>query len=252
MSHVPGHARTDPSMPDLAPAARRSLVHSYIDTLATLHSVDHVAVGLGNFGPPGNYFARQVSRWSRQYRETETEKLPEVHELIAWLEGAIPYQTRTTIVHGDYSFHNLRPPTGLGSSVLTGTEHDRRSARRLHVFHPPWFAPPVNAAGGAIRGARHSGVRRLRSLPRAHQCDGLPNESFYRAFHAFRSGAILQGIICRTDGTTRERAGCAVQARRRQNTAVWNTPDASKVRTITSAPTFPAFGRCCVSPLTAR
>src|SRR4029453_6191324 len=63
MSHVPGHARTDPSMPDLTAPARRSLVHSYIDTLAALHSQDHLALGLGDFGPPGNYFARQVSRW---------------------------------------------------------------------------------------------------------------------------------------------------------------------------------------------
>ena len=139
MSHVPGHARTDPSMPDLAPPARRSLVHSYIDTLAELHAQDHVALGLSDFGPPGNYFARQVSRWSRQYRETETEKLPEVHELIAWLEGAIPEQTRTTIVHGDYSFHNLlchpdRTSARVGARL--GAEHDRRSARRLHLFHP--------------------------------------------------------------------------------------------------------------------
>lgn len=208
MSHVPGHARTDPSMPDLAPAARRDLVHSYIDTLAALHAVDHVAVGLSDFGPPGNYFARQVSRWSRQYRETETEPLPEVHELIAWLESAIPEQTRTTIVHGDYSFHNLlcHPTEPRLASVLDwelSTIGDPLAD--FTYFTQPWFAPAGERSLGG-RDLAALGIPVYASL-RDRYCertgrDGLPNESFYRAFHAFRSGAILQGIIRRAlDGT---------------------------------------------------
>ena len=89
MSHVAGQARVDVSLPDLSPTDRGRLVYSYADTLAQLHSYDHVALGLADFGPPGNYFERQVSRWSRQYAETETEPLPEMHELIAWLTRSI-------------------------------------------------------------------------------------------------------------------------------------------------------------------
>ena len=208
MSHVPGYARTDPSMPDLTPEARRALVYSYIDTLAALHGQDHVALGLADFGPPGNYFARQVSRWSRQYRETETERLPEVHDLIAWLESAIPEQSRTTIVHGDYSFHNLlcHPTQPRLAAVLDwelSTIGDPLAD--FTYFTQPWFAPPGERSLGG-HDLTALGIPDYESL-RNRYCErtgrsGLPNEHFYRAFHAFRSGAILQGIIRRAlDGT---------------------------------------------------
>jgi aminoglycoside phosphotransferase (APT) family kinase protein len=208
MSHVPGHARSDVSMPDLAPAARGALVDSYVDTLAQLHTYDHVALGLADFGPPGNYFERQVSRWSRQFAETETEKLPEMHELIAWLEGAIPVQARTTIVHGDYSFHNLlsHPTEPRIAAVLDwelSTIGDPLAD--FTYFTQPWFAPPGERSFGgrdlAALGVPDYGAVRDRYCARTG-IDGIAHENFYRAFHAFRSGAILQGIIKRLiDGT---------------------------------------------------
>ncbi len=144
MSHVAGFARADVSMPDLAPTSRQALVESYVDTLAALHRLDHEALGLGDYGPPGNYFERQVSRWSRQFEETETEKLPEMHELIDWLKRSIPDQARTTIVHGDYSFHNLlsHPSEPRLASVL---DWELSTARRLYLLH----AAVVCAAGRA-------------------------------------------------------------------------------------------------------
>jgi aminoglycoside phosphotransferase (APT) family kinase protein len=208
MSHVAGHARADVSMPDLAPAARGQLVLSYVDTLAALHLVDHVAVGLADFGPPGNYFDRQVSRWSRQYAETETEAIPEMHELIAWLKGAIPEQARTSIVHGDYSFHNLlsHPTEPRIASVLDwelSTIGDPLAD--FTYFTQPWFAPAGDRSFGgrdlAALGVPEYAAVRDRYCQRMNM-PGIPNEHFYRAFHAFRSGAILQGIIRRAiDGT---------------------------------------------------
>ena len=208
MSHVPGHARSDVSMPDLSPAARGKLVFSYVDTLAQLHTYDHVALGLADFGPPGNYFARQVSRWSRQFRETETEKLPEMHELIAWLEGAIPEQARTSIVHGDYSFHNLlsHPTEPRIAAVLDwelSTIGDPLAD--FTYFTQPWFAPPGERSFGgrnlAALGVPDYAAVRDRYCERAGIAS-IAHENFYRAFHAFRSGAILQGIIKRLiDGT---------------------------------------------------
>jgi aminoglycoside phosphotransferase (APT) family kinase protein len=208
MSCVAGHARVDVSLPDLSPAARGQLVYSYVDTLAQLHSYDHVALGLSDFGPPGNYFERQVSRWSRQYAETETEPLPEMHELIAWLTRSIPVQERTTIVHGDYTFHNLlaHPTEPRLSSVLDWelcTIGDPLAD--FTYLTQPWFAPPGERSFGG-RDLAALGVPTYAQV-RDRYCErtgrvSIPNEDFYRAFHAFRSGAILQGIIRRAlDGT---------------------------------------------------
>jgi len=208
MSHVAGHVRADVSLPDLAPSDRRRLVYSYVDTLALLHSYDHVALGLSDFGPPGNYFERQVSRWSRQYAETETQPLPEMHELIAWLQHSIPPQERTSIVHGDYSFHNLlcHPTEPRIAAVLDWelcTIGDPLAD--FTYFTQPWFAPPGPRSFGGLDVAA-LGVPTY-SEARDRYCErtgraALPNENFYRAFHAFRSGAILQGIIRRAlDGT---------------------------------------------------
>jgi aminoglycoside phosphotransferase (APT) family kinase protein len=209
MSHVPGHARSDVSMPDLTPDARARLVHSYVDTLAQLHRYDPAALGLADFGPPGNYFARQVSRWSRQFLETETEKIPEMHQLAAWLEGAIPEQARTTVVHGDYSFHNLlsHPSEPRIAAVLDwelSTIGDPLAD--FTYFTQPWFAPPGGERSFAGHDLGALGVPDYAAL-RDRYCEragiaGIPQEGFYRAFHAFRSGAILQGIIKRRiDGT---------------------------------------------------
>src|SRR3546814_14797468 len=78
-----------------------------IDTLAALHSVDVEAAGLSDFGKPGNYFGRQVDRWTKQYRLAETETMDEMEQLIAWLPATLPEQTRTSVVHGDYRIDNM-------------------------------------------------------------------------------------------------------------------------------------------------
>lgn len=208
MGHVPGQARADVSMPDLVPAARGRLVASYVDTLATLHGLDHVALGLGEFGRPGNYFERQVSRWSRQFAETETERIPEMHELARWLEGAIPEQARTCIVHGDYSFNNvLSHPTEPRVAAVLDWELSTIGdpLADFTYFTQPWFAPPGERSFAgrdlAALGIPDYAAVRDRYCERTGQ-DGIPHERFYRAFHAFRSSAILQGIIRRAlDGT---------------------------------------------------
>jgi len=208
MSHVPGFARADVSMPDLNPDARTALVHSYVDTLAKLHGYDHVALGLADFGPPGNYFLRQVSRWSRQFQYTETEKIPEMHELIRWLEGAVPEQARTGIVHGDYSFNNvLSHPTEPRVAAVLDWELSTIGdpLADFTYFTQPWFAPPGERSFTG-RDLAALGIPAYPEL-RDRYCertglDAIGHEHFYRAFHAFRSGAILQGIIRRAlDGT---------------------------------------------------
>ena len=208
MSHVPGHAHWDVTMPDLSPADRTRLVHSFIDTLAALHSFDPNALGLGDFGKPANYFSRQVSRWSSQYRETATATIPEMNELMAWLGEHVPDQPVVTIVHGDYSFNNVlcHPTEPRVAAVLDwelSTTGDPLAD--FTYFTQPWLSPP---------GERSYGGRDLASLGipsyeavRARYCektgrDGVARENFYRAFNAMKGAAILQGIIRRAiDGT---------------------------------------------------
>src|SRR3546814_2435132 len=94
-------------MPGSTPENRRATYEAMIDTLAALHSVDVEAAGLSDFGKPGNYFGRQVDRWTKQYRLAETETMDEMEQLIAWLPATLLEQTRTSVVHGAYRIDNM-------------------------------------------------------------------------------------------------------------------------------------------------
>jgi len=203
MSHVPGRVMSDPTLPTLSPTDRRALIFSYVDTLVKLHTVDCRRVGLEDFGKPGNYFARQISRWGRQYQETETESVPEMHALLAWLEQHVPEQTATTIVHGDFqSGNSLTHPTQPRVVAVLDWE--------LSTIGDPladftYFTGPWHASAGERSFAGHDlqaeGIPGYEELVEDYCSQtartGIPNERFYRAFHAFRSAAILQGIIRR-------------------------------------------------------
>lgn len=107
MEMVAGRTFWDGDLPELGREDRRLVYEAMVDTLARLHDVSVEAVGLGDYGRSGNYFARQVERWTRQYRAAQTEKSPEIDELIDFLTGSVPPQARTTIIHGDYRIDNL-------------------------------------------------------------------------------------------------------------------------------------------------
>src|SRR5256886_3849748 len=97
----------EPTLPSQPPQARRKIFASKIETLAKLHPYDPQAIGLGDFGKAGNYFARQVDRWTKQYRASETQHIPEFEKLAEWLPKTVPEQTRVSIVHGDYRLDNM-------------------------------------------------------------------------------------------------------------------------------------------------
>lgn len=108
MERVRGGIFFDPALPNHENEQRAAMYDSMNAALAALHSVDYKAVGLEDYGRPGSYFARQLSRWGKQYRASETETIPEMEELIAWLEKETPADDdRTTLVHGDYRIDNL-------------------------------------------------------------------------------------------------------------------------------------------------
>jgi len=108
MDFVPGQVHWDPSLPGLAPGQRAAHYEAIIATLAALHSLDPSAIGLGDFGKPGNYFERQLHRWTGQYRASETQAIPDMDALAAALAERCPADDgRVALVHGDFRIDNL-------------------------------------------------------------------------------------------------------------------------------------------------
>ncbi len=107
MDYVEGRIFWEPSLPGLSPDERGRIYDAMNDVIARLHRVDPVAVGLSDYGKPGNYFARQIARWSKQYRASETKPIEAMHRLMEWLPQHIPSGDETTVVHGDYRLDNM-------------------------------------------------------------------------------------------------------------------------------------------------
>lgn len=204
MRHVPGRSFWDPRMPMLSTDERRAVYDSANATLARLHSVDYQAIGLENYGRPGNYFARQISRWTRQYEASRTVDIPEMEKLIAWLPGSIPQTPeRTTIIHGDYSFHNLlvhpdKPNVAAVIDWELSTLGDPLGDLTYHMME--WFRPEGVDVRGTLSGAdlERLGVPTPESYARDY-CERTgfdvdPTHPFYRAFNLFRIAAIVQGV----------------------------------------------------------
>jgi aminoglycoside phosphotransferase (APT) family kinase protein len=235
MRHVPGRGFWDPRMPMLPPLERAAVYDSANETLAQLHLVDYAALGLSDYGRPGNYFARQISRWSRQYEASRTDDLPEMDRLVEWLPSAIPAgDDRTTIIHGDYSFHNLliHPTEPRVAAVIDwelSTLGDPLGDLTYHMME--WFRPDGVDVRGTLRGADLAalGIPTARDYAQAYRdrtgFDVDPTHPFYTAFNLFRVAAILQGIAGRArDGVqTASNAGEIIQRIKPLARAAWGS-----------------------------
>ncbi len=201
MEMVEGDVHWDGLMPGLSNDERRERYHALIDTLADLHTVDPVRVGLGDFGKPGNYFERQVDRWTRQYRAAETERNEAIERLITWLPRTVPKQNRTSIVHGDYRIDNLifAPGEPRVSAVLDwelSTLGD--PVADLTYLLMNWMNAPDGRAG--VMGATGPGTgiptledATLRYSARVGRTEPIALD-WYFAFNTFRLAGIVQGI----------------------------------------------------------
>ncbi|MGQ2991661.1 MAG: phosphotransferase family protein [Brevundimonas sp.] len=107
MEKVEGRVLWDLKLPGLEPAERRAIYEAQTDTLAQLHAYDPESIGLRDYGRPGNYFARQVGRWTKQYHASETHKIPDMDRLIAFLPDSLPPEGPARVVHGDFRLDNL-------------------------------------------------------------------------------------------------------------------------------------------------
>ncbi len=211
MSHVPGRVFLDCSMPDLSRSERAAVFDSVNATLARLNSVDYVALGLADFGRPGNYFARQIARWSQQYESSKTGDIPQMEKLIAWLPGAVPSDDTARLIHGDFSFHNvlIHPTEPRVAAVIDwelSTIGHPFGDLMYHMME--WYRPANSDQRGTLAG-RSLDALGIPSFDAylAEYCVraglALPgNVGFYRAYNLFRVAAIKQGIAGRLrDGT---------------------------------------------------
>ena len=205
MQRVEGRIFWDPTLPDLAPDERAAVYAAMRDTQAALHAVDPDAVGLSDFGARGNYFERQIGRWTKQYRAAETERIDAMESLIAWLPGQIPASDETRIVHGDFRMDNLvfHPSEPRVIAVLDwelSTLGDPLADFAYHCL--AWFTPPGALRGMAGLDLDTLGIPKLEDYiagycARSGRRGGIPNMGFYLAYNLFRLAGIAQGIAKR-------------------------------------------------------
>jgi aminoglycoside phosphotransferase (APT) family kinase protein len=217
MEMVEGRIFRDITLPLQAPEERRAIFLAMIQTLADLHNTDHVAVGLEDYGRPGNYMARQIERWTKQYRASETEPRPTMEKLIEFLPRTTPEQGRTSVVHGDYKLDNMamRPAEPKVAAVLDW---------ELSTLGDPlgdFTYLMMNWVNGPLAQLEDQGAY---GVPTIEECvaeycrltsrDALPDLNWYFAYNLFRLAAILQGILGRVrDGTASSPRAAAVGER---------------------------------------
>ncbi|HEY1632868.1 MAG TPA: phosphotransferase family protein, partial [Rhizomicrobium sp.] len=222
MECVEGRIYWGPMLPDQTPKQRGEIYDAMNETLARLHGLDYRALGLADFGKPGNYVGRQISRWTKQYQASETETVDEMNKLIEWLPAHLPTDERTSIVHGDYRLDNmiLHPTEPKVIAVLDwelSTIGDPLADFTYHLMQ--WQMPGGVSSGGSLLDADFAGL----GIPgkdaytamyakRTHR-DTMPNMDYYAAYNFFRLAGILQGIVGRV------RDGTAANANAAQNAA---------------------------------
>ena len=217
MDMVEGRILWDQTLPDYEPAERHAIFMAKLKTLADLHNTDYEAIGLGDYGRTGNYMARQIDRWTKQYRASETEKIESMDRLIDWLPRTVPTDDTTSIVHGDYRLDNmvLHPTESRVIAVLDwelGTLGNPLADFTYLLMN--W----INGAISTLPDLKAHGIPTVEEYV-AEYCrltgrDGLPDLDWYFAYNMFRLGGIVQGIVGRVrDGTANSPQAAAMAAR---------------------------------------
>ena len=220
MELAKGRSYADGALPDFDPETRRRIYEQLVDTLADLHTIDPERCGLGDFGKPGNYFERQVMRWTRQYRDSETDYLPEMERLVAFLPETVPQQSRTAIVHGDYRIDNV---VFDGDGTLTAVLDWELATlgdplADFSYLAMQWAMPADGGAGLAGLDLPALGIPTLGEIvQRYSEQSGVPVAAaldWYFAYNLFRLAGIVQGIKKRVIDGTASNAEAAEMAKR--------------------------------------
>ena len=211
MDFADGRVLWDGALPGMSNEERAAIYWEMNRVIAALHQVDYAKRGLGDYGKPGNYFARQIGRWTKQYQASETETIESMNRLIEWLPRNIPASDETTIVHGDFRLDNLvfHPTENRVIAVLDWELSTLGHPLADISYHcMSWHVPP-----GAFRGLVGHDIAAL-GIPSekeyvAAYCRRVGREAidandwdFYIAYNMFRAAGIAQGIMGRVlDGT---------------------------------------------------
>ncbi len=209
MDRVPGRVFWDPRLEELSKRERGAIFDSMNETIARIHALDPVAIGLGNYGRHGGYVERQVRRWSKQYRASETGPNPAMEALMNWLPEHMPVEGETRLVHGDYRLDNLliHPVEPRVVAVLDwelSTLGDPTADFAYHMMS--WRLAPELFRGLAGVDFAAAGIPDEESYLQAYLARtgrARPdNWGFHMVLSLFRIAAILQGIARRAiDGT---------------------------------------------------
>jgi aminoglycoside phosphotransferase (APT) family kinase protein len=209
MEMVEGRSLWDGALPGMATAQRRATYEAMLDTLAALHNTDYAAAGLGDYGKPGNYFERQVARWTKQYRASETEHMADVEALIEWLPATLPEQTRTSVVHGDFRIDNMIFAAGEPRVIAVldwelSTLGDPLAD--FSYFLMNWVTQPEGRSGVMGLAGAQTGIPTMEAMVDRYCAatgrSGVPQLDWYFAYNLFRLTGIVQGIKKRiVDGT---------------------------------------------------
>ncbi|MFC0588881.1 phosphotransferase family protein [Novosphingobium aquiterrae] len=223
MDMVDGKTIWDGAMPGAEPEYRRATYMAMIDTLAQLHTVDVEAVGLSDFGKPGNYFGRQIDRWTKQYKLSETEHMPDMERLIEWLPSTLPEQTRTSVVHGDYRIDNMiwakdEPKVLAVLDWELSTLGDPLGD--FSYVCMAWVTENGGRSGVADLDRKALGIPELDEVVERY-CqtagrDSVPDMNWLFAYNFFRLAGILQGIKKRVIDGTASSAHAKAQSERVQ------------------------------------
>jgi aminoglycoside phosphotransferase (APT) family kinase protein len=204
MEFLDGRVMIDQSLPGMNAADRADIYAEMNRVMAALHSVDPGAVGLSDFGREGNYFGRQIARWTRQYRESCTGEIAAMEQLMEWLPRNIPAGEKTAIVHGDYRLDNLvfHPSQPRVVGVLDWELATLGHPLADFSYHcMSWHIPPDLWRGIAGLDLRSLGIpTEAEYVRRYSDSTGLEASAhwdFYLAYNLFRIAAILQGIAMR-------------------------------------------------------
>ncbi|WP_024972500.1 phosphotransferase [Ralstonia pickettii] len=211
MEFVQGRVLWDQALPGMEPAERTAIYDEMNRVISALHTVDYAAIGLADYGKPGNYFARQIERWSKQYKLSETESIPAMDNLIQWLPKHVPQEAEeiTSIVHGDYRLDNLifHPTEPRVLAILDWELSTLGHPLADFSYHcMSWHIEPGQFRGVAGLDFAALGIPTEADYIRQYeQRTGrriTGDWNFYLAYNMFRIAGILQGIMKRVvDGT---------------------------------------------------
>jgi len=202
MAMVEGRIFWDATLPHETPPVRAEIYDRMNAAMARLHGVDHVAAGLGDYGRSGNYLARQIARWSRQYREDEAAgRDPHMEQLVEWLPAHLPPGDETTLVHGDFRIDNIVFASG-GAEICGVLDWELSTlghplvdfAYHLMMYRMPALTIPGLAGADLIALGIPSEEEYVAAYCRRTGRSGIPDLDFYLAFNFFRFAAICHGI----------------------------------------------------------